>query len=117
VTPFCSYDSIVTGFVQQYYSIGMRNCDSNVNTKANFNQFNIRSFPILSSTTLAEIQSIINTAKQENQWLVFMYHEVKPGGAPYSVTRETLISQMQTIRDSGVMVVPSEDAISEILIQ
>jgi peptidoglycan/xylan/chitin deacetylase (PgdA/CDA1 family) len=117
VTPFCSYNSTVTSLVQQYYSVGMRNCDTNVNTKVNFDKYNVKSLPILNTTTLGELQSIINTAKQNNQWLVLMYHDVKPGTAAYSVTQATLRSQMQAIKDSGIVVIPSEDAIAEIIAQ
>lgn len=114
VTPFCSYNEEATDYIKQHYTIGMRNCDSNANTKANFNQYNVNSFPILSTTSLAELQEAISAAKQNNQWLVLMYHEVKPGNSTYSITKANLRSHMQAIKDSGIAVVPSEDAIIEI---
>jgi peptidoglycan/xylan/chitin deacetylase (PgdA/CDA1 family) len=114
VTPFCSYNGIVTSYVQQFYTTGMRNCDYDINTKSNFNPYNIKSLPILNTTTLVEIQNILSETKKNNDWLVFMYHEVKPSNGVYSVTQATLRSQMQAIKDSGIVVLPSDEALVEI---
>ena len=113
-TPFCAYNSTVKSVVKQNYTIGMRNCDSKTNTKSNYDNFNVRSLPVLKSTTLQEIQAAISEAKSNNQWLVLMYHEVKNSTAAYSVTQATLRSHLQAIKDSGIAVLPSEDAIAEI---
>ncbi|MBC7472196.1 MAG: polysaccharide deacetylase family protein [candidate division SR1 bacterium] len=114
VTPFCEHNAEVTDYVRQHYTIGMRNCDSNVNIKSSFDQYNVNAFPILNTTTLAELQKTISSIKQNNGWLVLMYHEVKPGNEAYSITQANFRAQMQAIKDSGVVVVPSEDAIIEI---
>jgi peptidoglycan/xylan/chitin deacetylase (PgdA/CDA1 family) len=115
VTPYCSYNSAISTLVSQYYTIGMRNCDDIINTKDNFYKYNVKSLPVLTSTPLSEIKDAINTAKANNQWLVLMYHEIKNGGDDYSITASTLQSHMQAIKDSGVVVIPSEDAVLEII--
>jgi peptidoglycan/xylan/chitin deacetylase (PgdA/CDA1 family) len=116
-TPFCDYNATVTNLVKQYYSSGMRNCGDTTNEKPSFDKYNINSFPVLKRTTLTEIKNAINTAKQNNQWLVLMYHEVKSSTDEYSVSQATLRSHLQAIKDSGVAVLPSQDALAEIATQ
>jgi peptidoglycan/xylan/chitin deacetylase (PgdA/CDA1 family) len=116
ITPFCDYNTAVTNTVKQYYSAGMRNCDDIINFKTSYNKYNIKSFIVTRNTTLTEIQNAIDSVKGENAWIVFMYHEVRSlqGTDDLWVTKDQLTQQMQLIKNSGITVLPSEDALAEI---
>ena len=117
ITPYCSFNQAVTDVVKQYYNLGMRNCDNTYNTKATFNRYNINSFPIFNTTTDSEIKAALDKAKANNEWLVFMYHKVDNSNEEYSVTTAKLRQQMQLIKDSGIVVKPSQDALVELIPQ
>ncbi len=114
-TPYCDYNATVTMIVQTLYQ-HQRNCDGYVNTKGNFNRYNVSSFMILSTTTDAEIQAQLNAAKTSNGWVVFVWHQVAGNtGDAYSVSQATLTRQLQLIKNSGIAVVTSQQALNESL--
>jgi peptidoglycan/xylan/chitin deacetylase (PgdA/CDA1 family) len=117
ITPYCSFNVTVTNIVKQYYNLGMRNCDDTYNTKSTFNRYNINSFPIFNTTTDSEIKAALDKAKTNNEWLVFMYHKVDNSNEEYAVTSTKLRQQMQLIKDSGIVVKPSQDALVELIPQ
>ncbi|NJS41356.1 polysaccharide deacetylase family protein [Candidatus Gracilibacteria bacterium] len=117
ITPYCSINSSITNIAKTYYPTGIRNCDSYYNTASNFDQYNVKSFPIFKTTTNQEIADALDTAKNNKQWLVLMYHEVNNSGNQYAVTQSKLREQMQLIKDRNLNVVTSESAINEILRQ
>jgi peptidoglycan/xylan/chitin deacetylase (PgdA/CDA1 family) len=116
ITPFCDTNTIVTDTVKQYYSAGMRNCDDIINFKAGYNKYNIKSYIVTRNTTLTEIQNALDSVKGQNAWIVFMYHEVRTsqGTDDLWVTKDQLTQQIQLIKNSGITVLPSEDALAEI---
>jgi peptidoglycan/xylan/chitin deacetylase (PgdA/CDA1 family) len=117
ITPYCSFNTAVTNIIKQYYNLGMRNCDTTFNAKSTFNRYNINSFPILVTTTDAEIKTALEKAKANNEWLVFMYHKVDSSNDQYSVSATKLRQQMQLIKNSGIAVKPSQDALLELIPQ
>jgi hypothetical protein len=92
----------------------MRNCDGAYNTAVNYNRYNVRSFPVLNTTTLAEIQALIDQSRNQNAWLVLMYHRVDYSGDTYAVTPEVLRTQMQLVKNSNITVLPSQDTVAAI---
>jgi peptidoglycan/xylan/chitin deacetylase (PgdA/CDA1 family) len=116
ITPFCDTNATVTNTVKLYYSAGMRNCDDIINFKSGYNNYNLKSFIVTRNTTLTEIQNALDSVKGQNAWIVFMYHEVRTsqGTDDLWVTKDQLIGQMQLIKNSGITVLPSEDALAEI---
>lgn len=117
ITPYCSFNQPVTDIVKQNYTLGMRNCDDTYNTKSTFNRYNINSFPIFNTTTDSEIKAVLDKAKANNEWIVFMYHKVDNSNETYAVTPTKLRQQMQLIKDSTISVKPSQDALVELIPQ
>ncbi len=117
ITPYCEFNQVITDVVKQYYNLGMRNCNDTYNAKYTFNRFNINSFPVFNTTTNSEIKVVLDKAKANNEWLVFMYHKVDNSNNQYSVTKSKLMQQMQLIKDSSIVVKPSQDALLELLPQ
>jgi peptidoglycan/xylan/chitin deacetylase (PgdA/CDA1 family) len=117
VTPFCESNSTVSAIAKQYYA-SQRNCVHQPNTKANFDAYNIRAYIVLKDTTQAEIQSWIDRAKDENGWLVIVYHEIKQNpDNDWALAPDTLRSQLQMVKDSGITVKKTTDALAEIIPQ
>lgn len=115
-TPYCAYNSFVQNNASQYYS-AMRNCDGGINTKSNFNSYNINSRIVLNSTTPQEISAWINDARKNNGWLILVYHNIRSDVEPYSITQATLRNHLQQIKNSGITVIPSQQAFDEVVSQ
>lgn len=117
-TPYCDYNNAVIAEAKKFYT-SMRNCDGDsVNTKANFDAYDIKSFMVLDTTTDAELQNWINTAVAQKGWLVLVWHEVKtPTDNAWSITPANLERQMQLIKNSGVTVETTSQALSELRAQ
>lgn len=116
VTPYCEANGTVTTVAKTLYK-SLRNCDSPVNTAANFDRYNLQSFIVLSTTTDAELLSYINQAKATNGWLILVWHEVTPGTPidKYGINQEVLRHQLQLVKDSGIYVTNTEAALNEAL--
>ncbi len=114
VTPYCDYNLTVKNLAKTKYSQGMRNCDEPINFKVGYDKYNLHSFIVFKTTTLSEIQNAIDQVKANNGWIIFMYHEVNTGNDEYSVTQDQLRQHLQLMKNSGVTVLPSPDALNEI---
>ena len=116
-TPYCESNAAVVAEAKKYYT-SLRNCVPDVNRKATFNPWSLDSNIVLDTTTDAEIQSWINTAKADNGWLVLVYHEVKtPTDNAWSITPSALNRQLQLVKNSGIPVVKTVDALAELRTQ
>jgi peptidoglycan/xylan/chitin deacetylase (PgdA/CDA1 family) len=114
VTPYCDYNPTVVALVKTKYSQGMRNCDEPINYKVGYDKYNLHSFIIFKTTTLTEVQNVIDEVKANNGWVIFMYHEVAPSGDDYSLPAAQLRQQLQLMKNSGVTVLPAPDALNEV---
>ena len=69
---------------------------------------------ITKSTTVAQINTMLQQAKANGAWIVFTYHQIASGGDDYTVTKATLQKQLQAIKNSGIAVVTTHQAYNEI---
>lgn len=112
-TPLCSANATVTAAAKLFYQ-DLRNCDSSTNFKASFDAYNVQDINILSTTTDAEIISILNAAKANNGWVDFTWHMVGgTAGDTYNVTPAQFTHQLQLIKDSGITVLSTQEALNE----
>jgi len=116
VTPYCEWNTTVRTIAQQYYT-SMRNCEHTPNTKANFDIYNIHSYIVLRTTTLAELQSWIEEARAQNGWLVLVYHQVRDNGDDWSISASALRTQLEAVKASGITTLKTADALAEIRAQ
>lgn len=113
-SPYCSSSASVVSIAKLYYQ-DVRNCDGGVNYKNSFDRWNVDCFIILNTTTDAEIRAAISDAKANNGWLVLVWHEVDGDTKnDWSVSQQTLQRQLQLVKDSGIEVVSSQDALNRI---
>lgn len=117
VTPECASDARVVAIAKTLFE-SLRNCASPTNFKTGFDAFNLQSINVLSTTTDAELITILAAAKANNGWVIIVYHMVDASSSDaYSVTSATLTRHMQIIKNSGVAVVDSASALHEVQAQ
>lgn len=73
-----------------------------VNTRDNYNQYDIIAYTVRLNTTLADITNLIEYAKANNAWLVLTYHQVDHSKAGYSVTPKQFKEQMRLIWNQDI---------------
>lgn len=73
-----------------------------VNTKSNFNIYNIVAYTVRSTTTHEELQNLIDYSIKNNSWLVLTYHQVDYSNEQYSVKPRVFESHMKLIWDSKI---------------
>jgi peptidoglycan/xylan/chitin deacetylase (PgdA/CDA1 family) len=105
--PYGSYDVQTQTTVAKTYPL-IRTSDQGYNDRYFDNQ-NIRSIAVTSSTSDQEFQAWLTYAKANKLWLVIVYHHIDETGA-YSVTSANLKRQLQMIRDSQLQVLPLSEA-------
>jgi len=79
-SPFGSYTSTSVDTVMASYT-SHRVTDGRFNSKANLDPRQIHAKIVSSTTTAQDVQSWIDQAKQQNLWLVLVYHTVGASGA------------------------------------
>lgn len=109
--PLGQYDSKTQAVYEKQYPL-IRTSDFGYNDRY-FDETNIHSIAILSTTTDAEFKSWLNQAKQHRMWVVLVYHNVDAPGE-YSVTSTQLEKQLQMIKASGLRTLPLSEAASSI---
>ena len=112
--PFGGNDDQLAYYAHKYYS-SLRGTDPGVNTRQNYNQYNIRVLYMGRSVTQARLKDEIADAKASNGWLVLVYHRIEPVGTAETVITPTqLQQQLDVIKQSGITVEPVSAAIQEI---
>ena len=110
--PYGAINSKVTYYIKKYYrsdrlSDGSKTYSpiNDINTSANFDIYGIRAIAVTAGTNLATLQSYINYAKNNNGWLVLVYHQInKQPNDEYAIDKEVFKKQMDLINKSGVRI-------------
>ncbi|HEX7483645.1 MAG TPA: polysaccharide deacetylase family protein [Candidatus Saccharimonadales bacterium] len=112
--PFGGVDAQLAFYAHRYYT-SLRGTDAGVNTKQNFDLYNIRVLYMGHSVTPARLADEIADAKASNGWLVLVYHRIEPtSGVETIVTPTQLQQQLDSIKRSGIVVEPVSTALQEI---
>ena len=120
--PYGLYNNNVVNDVKNYYT-GARGVEDALNSKDNFNPYDIRVQNIFINTPNSQIADWIKQAQQTNTWLVLVYHSIDPNtsspidGDQYNVTPAQLNTALQTIKSSGITVETMSQALNEIYSQ
>ena len=68
--------------------------------------------------TTAQFKRWVQQAKENNYWLVLVYHSVDDLGVnPYGTSKKRFAAQLQAIKDAGVEVKTMRDALNEVMPQ
>jgi peptidoglycan/xylan/chitin deacetylase (PgdA/CDA1 family) len=112
--PFGGNDPQVTFYARKYYK-SLRGTDAGINTRQNFNPYNLRVLYMGHSVTQARLADEVADTKASNGWLVLVYHRIEPtANSETIVTPTQLLQQLDTIKRSGIIVEPVSTALQEI---
>lgn len=116
--PYGLYSSALIQQVQKYYT-GARSIDDSLNSKDNFNAYDVKVQNVSDTTTPVQITDWLNQAKATKTWLVLVYHSVNPDPASmadpsYNVTPTRLDAQLAAVKSSGLSVVTMQQALQEL---
>lgn len=113
-SPYGKTDPEVSAVIQQYYR-SHRGTEDGINTKQNFDRYNLRVLFMGAETSIANLQDAITAAKEHNGWLILVYHSVNdtPVNAN-SVPPKKLRAQLQTIQNNGLKVDTVQAALAEL---
>ena len=76
--PYGAYNDTVITHLQGTSYLGARSVDEGYNF-TNTDKYRLKIQHVTNTTTIAEVKSWIDTAKQQNAWLIMMFHVIKPG--------------------------------------
>ncbi len=113
------YNTAVTTQVEKYYQAA-RGVEDGLNSKDNFNAYDIKVQNVYNTTTTAQIADWVAQAKATNTWLVLVYHSVDADltnpvdEGIYNITPDQLSDQLAAIKSSGVTVETMHQALTEI---
>ena len=120
-TPYGKSDAEVQWFARKYFAT-MRSVDTGINTRQNFDPYNLKAFFLKNDTSLETITTALDEAKQTGGWLILVYHNV--GSAENkdlslkvesgTMTTETFADQIALVQKSGITVLPVGDAYKEV---
>ncbi len=113
-TPFGGTDSQVTSYARKYYA-SLRSTQSGLNTRQNFNPYNLLVLYIGRDTTPATIADALSEAKTNNGWLILVYHRIDTITQGDPVTSPTKFQQqLDVLKKSNLTVMPVSSALREI---
>ncbi|HWZ65243.1 MAG TPA: polysaccharide deacetylase family protein [Patescibacteria group bacterium] len=114
-TPYGKDDPQVQAVIRQHYR-SHRGTETGVNTRQNFDPYNLRVMFVRTDTPLAVIQNQIEEAKATNGWLILTYHRIENGdNRSEMITSPAVFKQhLELIKQSGVAVTTVHDALDEL---
>jgi peptidoglycan/xylan/chitin deacetylase (PgdA/CDA1 family) len=109
-TPFGRYNDTVKNTIKQCYQ-SHRTTDTGYNAPG-YDRYSIRVQNVEVDTTAEEIREWAKFARDNNLWLVLVYHQVEDGGT-YSVDTKALEEHLRAVKDTGVHTANFEEALIE----
>jgi len=106
-SPLGSYNTHTLQMIKKYYR-SHKNAEGDpaandlqsINVGETFDPYNIQSYSVRQTTTIQDIQKLIDDAVKYNGWLVLTYHQIDDSGTLYSVSPDALQEQLRTIAAS-----------------
>jgi peptidoglycan/xylan/chitin deacetylase (PgdA/CDA1 family) len=111
VYPYCASSPKSETLLQDLYQV-QRVCGlTEPSTRQVVNPKSVDSKVIEKTTTIPEIKKWIAEAKENNSWLILVYHKLENNPTDYmTITPATFQAQMQLIADSKIKVLPTVEA-------
>ena len=113
-TPYGKSDPESQAVIRANYR-SHRTTATGINTKQNFDPYNLRVLFLQHDTPLSTIQDALNDAKAYNGWLILVYHRIedKPGSEMFMSPKD-FAQQLQAIHQTGITVRTVHDALDEL---
>jgi peptidoglycan/xylan/chitin deacetylase (PgdA/CDA1 family) len=122
--PYGKSDAEVQWYARKYFST-LRSVEAGINTRQNFDPYNLKVLFIKSDTSQQTIAAALNEAKQINGWLILVYHKIgstKSDDNTLKVENDTVATttfadQITAIQKSNIAVLPVENVYEEVVNQ
>ena len=121
--PYGKSDPEVQYFARQYYR-SLRTTEDGLNTRQNFDIYNLKVSYVDERTTLQSIKAELAEAKARHAWLIFVYHRVEivptkvdAAGEATVVTPANFKKQLELIQQSDINVKTVNAALDELTAQ
>ena len=117
--PYGLYNNAVVAAVKQYYTAS-RGVEDGLNSKDNFNYYDLKVQDVYNTTTTAQIADWVAQAQTTKTWLILVFHSVDSNAASsfdgniYNVTPTQLSSELAAVKSSGITVETMSQAVKEI---
>jgi peptidoglycan/xylan/chitin deacetylase (PgdA/CDA1 family) len=114
-SPYGRSDPQVQYYVRQHYR-SQRSTDNGINTKQNFEPYNLLVFYMGSDTKLGALQQALTQTKEQHGWLILVYHRVE-GAHPHDATimePAAFSQQLDCVQASKIPVVTVDRAMQEL---
>jgi peptidoglycan/xylan/chitin deacetylase (PgdA/CDA1 family) len=106
------YNGAITAQTKLYYAAA-RGVEEGLNSKDNFNQYDLKVQNIYSSTTAAQVADWVAQAQATNTWLIIVNHSVrKTPNDIYNITPTLLDTELAQIKASGIAVKTMQQALA-----
>lgn len=123
-TPYGRSDPEVQWYARHYFTT-LRSTSSGINTRQNFDPYDLQVFYVTNTTTPADIQAALQSARAYNGWLIFVYHQIGDSTPPYgtlpversATSVATFRTDLHLIQASGIQVLPVSQAYQTITTQ
>jgi peptidoglycan/xylan/chitin deacetylase (PgdA/CDA1 family) len=73
-----------------------------INVKGSFNALNIKSYSVRDSTTIYDLQKLVEDAQKHNGWLVLTYHQIDYSRENYSVNPQEFEKQIKYLSSLNI---------------
>lgn len=117
--PYGRYNASAMRAAQAVY-ISARGVEDGLNSKDQFDPFDLKVQDIYDTTTAADVAHWVALARATHTWLILVYHSVDPDltspidGGIYNVTPGQLGAQLAALKSMGVAVVTIREAMRQI---
>ncbi len=109
--PLGARNEKTTALIKQNYR-SQRNTDSDpinigdedVNLKPTFNQYDIIAFTVRNTTTLADVERLVDYATARKAWAVITYHQIDDSSSEFAVNKDAFKMQMQMLRNKQIRI-------------
>lgn len=112
-TPYGEADAEVTAVAKRYYQ-SSRGTESGINTRQNFDPYNLRVLFMGPDTKISQITQAIEEARAHNGWLILVYHQIQDKKSSENITPAMFAKQLDLIKHSNIPVRTIEGALQEI---
>lgn len=116
-SPFGAYNASVISEIRNHYG-SHRTVDEGFNSEDNLDLYRLKVQNMTSNTTLAEFKEWVNKAKQEDLWLIIVYHKVTDNPAnleQFDTMKSDFEDQMEwLVTQDGITIKTLADAIAEV---
>lgn len=108
-------DPQVSMYARKYFA-SLRGIEGGINTRQNFDPYNLKVFYITDHTSIETVESAINQTEMYNGWIIFVYHQigVSSTGSNADISLSSFQKQIKAIKRSGVTVQTVSNALTAI---